>query len=90
MKPIHRARVGAWGAKQGYVYDGNFGERRNKKTGLAKGRQARSSKLFVLIYSWGPAETSALPASLPSYFAKFLMKRSARSFALVSHSEASA
>ncbi len=40
-------------------------------------------------YSFGPAETRALPCSLPSYLAKFLMKRPARSRALVSHSEAS-
>ena len=40
-------------------------------------------------YSCGPAETRALPCSLPSYLAKFLMKRPARSRALVSHSEAS-
>ena len=41
-------------------------------------------------YSCGPAETSALPASLPVYLTKFLTKRDARSLALVSHSEASA
>ena len=41
-------------------------------------------------YSCGPADTSAFPASLLSYLAKFLMKRPARSFALASHSEASA
>ena len=41
-------------------------------------------------YSWGPAETRALPCSLPSYFLKFLMKRLARSLAFSSHWEASA
>ena len=51
----------------------------------------KSTPIRVLnYYSCGPADTSALPASLLSYFAKFLMKRPARSFALVSHSEASA
>ena len=38
----------------------------------------------------GPAETSAFPASFPVYFTKFLLNLSARSFAFVSHSEASA
>ena len=41
-------------------------------------------------YSWGPAATRALPSSLPVYLVKFFWKRSARSFALVSHSAASA
>ena len=41
-------------------------------------------------YSFGPAATSALPASLPSYFLKFLMKRAARSSAFLFHSAASA
>ena len=36
-------------------------------------------------YSWGPAETRALPCSLPSYLAKFFTKRPARSFAFSSH-----
>ena len=43
-----------------------------------------------LNYSCGPAATRDLPSSLPVYFTKFLMKRPARSFALVYHSEASA
>ena len=42
------------------------------------------------VYSCGPAETRALPASLLSYLTKFFWKREARSFALVSHSAASA
>ena len=37
-------------------------------------------------YNFGPAATRALPASLPSYFLKFLMKRAARSLAFSSHS----
>lgn len=37
-------------------------------------------------YNLGPAATRALPASLPSYFLKFLMKRPARSLAFSSHS----
>ena len=41
-------------------------------------------------YSCGPAATRALPASLPVYFTKFLVKRAARSFAFTSHSAASA
>ena len=41
-------------------------------------------------YSCGPAETRALPCSLPSYLAKFLMKRPARSSAFLFHSAASA
>ena len=41
-------------------------------------------------YSWGPASTRALPASLPVYFTKFLMKRAARSSAFLSHSVGSA
>ena len=40
--------------------------------------------------AFGPAATSALPASLPSYLTKFLTKREARSFAFSSHWEASA
>lgn len=39
-------------------------------------------------YNLGPAATNALPASLPVNFAKFLMKRPARSCAFASHSEA--
>ena len=44
--------------------------------------------LFIgwFFYSFGPAATRALPASLPSYLAKFLMKRPARSLAFSSHS----
>ena len=38
----------------------------------------------------GPAATSALPASLPSYLTKFLIKRAARSCAFFSHSATSA
>ena len=41
-------------------------------------------------YTVGPALTSALPASLPVYLAKFLTKRAARSLAFASHSPASA
>ena len=41
-------------------------------------------------YNFGPAATSALPASFPVNLAKFLMKRSARSLALASHCAASA
>ena len=41
--------------------------------------------LTIKSYSCGPAATSALPASLVVYFAKFLMKRAARSFAFSSH-----
>ena len=47
------------------------------------------TKQLRLHYSFGPAATRALPCSLPSYLAKFLMKRLARSTALVSHSAAS-
>ena len=46
--------------------------------------------MLVKAYSCGPAATSALPASLSSYFAKFFTKRSARSFAFSSHSAGSA
>ena len=41
-------------------------------------------------YSWGPAFTRALPASLPVYLSKFLTKREARSFAFSSQTPASA
>ncbi len=41
-------------------------------------------------YSWGPAATRALPASLPVYLTKFLMKRPARSSALAFHTATSA
>ena len=41
--------------------------------------------LTIKSYSCGPAATSALPASLVVYFAKFLMKRAARSLAFSSH-----
>lgn len=44
----------------------------------------------VYSYNCGPAATRALPASFPSYFAKFLINLCARSFAFSSHSEASA
>ena len=47
--------------------------------------------VFVLAQSsFGPAATRALPASLVSYLAKFLMKRPARSFAFSSHTAGSA
>ena len=46
--------------------------------------------IFIVYYNCGPAETSALPASFPSYLAKFLMNLPAKSLALTSHSEASA
>lgn len=39
-------------------------------------------------YNCGPAFTNAFPAAFPSYLAKFLMKRPARSLAFSSHSEA--
>ncbi len=44
--------------------------------------------LIAFDYNFGPAATRALPAALPVYFSKFLMKRPAKSFALVSHSDA--
>lgn len=40
------------------------------------------------IYSFGPAATSAFPASLPVYLPKFLINLPAKSFAFSSHSEA--
>ena len=52
--------------------------------GIYRTRKVRQNQIC------GPAATRAFPASLPSYFAKFLMNLPARSFALVSHSEASA
>jgi hypothetical protein len=42
----------------------------------------------LIDYNLGPALTNSLPAALPSYLAKFLMKRPAKSLALTSHSEA--
>ena len=45
---------------------------------------------LLLNYIWGPALTSALPAALPSYFAKFFVNLAARSFAFFSHRDASA
>ena len=54
----------------------------------------RALKEFTLLpinyASFGPAATNALPAALPSYFTKFLMKRPARSCALPSQTETSA
>ena len=48
-------------------------------------------KCVILYYSTtGPAATRALPASLVSYFLKFLMKRPARSLAFSSQIDASA
>ena len=41
------------------------------------------------LYSFGPAATRALPASLFSYLWKLLMKRPARSFAFSSHTAGS-
>ena len=55
----------------------------------AQGAKGRSF-IDARDYSLGPASTRALPASLPVYLAKFLTKRPARSFALVSHSATSA
>ena len=51
---------------------------------------SHSFKYQLKSYSCGPAATSALPASFPSYLAKFLTNLCARSFAFSSHSEASA
>ena len=63
-------------------------------SGAKKGAPIMGAPLFTLgmpgAYSCGPAATSALPASLVSYFLKLLMKRSARSCALASHSAGSA
>ena len=61
-----------------------------KKSGLLFHRTSRSIFTQPPNYAWGPASTSALPASLPVYLTKFFSKRDARSFALFSHSEASA
>jgi len=58
--------------------------------GCTKKRRSLRNALIFYSYNCGPAFTSALPASLPSYLAKFLMKRPAKSLALTSHSEASA
>ena len=48
------------------------------------------SMFYVMNYNFGPASTKALPASLPVNFAKFLMKRPAKSSAFLFHSAASA
>ena len=87
------------------VYDSGPAQNRNSlrrclcsPAGKQKGRAPlREHVLFYRFsirrrsaYSWGPAETRALPCSLPSYFLKFLMKRLARSLAFSSHWEASA
>ena len=61
-----------------------------RKRFLSYRRKRSPQASFFDDQAFGPATTSALPASLPSYLAKFLMKRLARSLALVSHSEASA
>lgn len=61
-----------------------------------KDQRASSSALWSFfslmndfaIYSFGPAATSAFPASLPVYLPKFLINLPARSFAFSSHSEA--
>ncbi len=52
--------------------------------------ELRPKLLSTQSYNWGPAATNALPASLVVYFAKFLMKRAAKSLAFSSHTEASA
>ena len=66
----------------------------NEKRGRCVFRIALKTMEFVLLlpnpYSWGPAATRALPASLSSYLTKFLMKRLARSLAFSSHCAASA
>ena len=49
-----------------------------------------TNNLGVVCTTCGPAATNALPASLPSYLAKFLMNLPAKSTAFFSHSEASA
>ena len=53
---------------------------------------ALGATLFGLCqsYSFGPAATRALPASLLVYLSKFLMNLPARSLAFSSHSDASA
>ena len=59
----------------------------------ARSARDRASRANCRIFGYsacGPAETSALPASLPSYFLKFFTKRAARSFAFASHSDGSA
>ena len=48
---------------------------------------SESEKIYL---SFGPAFTSFLPAALPSYLWKFLMKRDARSSAFLFHSSGSA
>ena len=60
-----------------------------------KKTQVISSLLIIQIilflnYNCGPATTNALPASFPSYLAKFLIKRDAKSLAFSSHCAASA
>ncbi len=60
-------------------------EKRERPSG-----HSRFGKSYIRNYNFGPAATSALPASLPVNLAKFLMKRSARSLALASHCAASA
>ena len=63
----------------------------NKKGGSCIGNHPSCLCGYVYEYqSLGPAATRALPASLPSYLAKFLMKRPARSRAFSSHWAASA
>ena len=55
--------------------------------------EIRAGSLLILTpknYNFGPASTKALPASLPVNFAKFLMKRPAKSSAFLFHSAASA
>ena len=62
----------------------------NKKAGRGIPRSA-FLKCVILYYSTtGPAATRALPASLVSYFLKFLTKRPARSLAFSSQTDASA
>ena len=65
--------------------------RRNGRGGISyrtrpQGRKCANKRRN---YNFGPAATSDLPSSLPVNFAKFLMKRPARSSALVFHSAAS-
>ena len=68
----------------------NLRWRHTKKAGRGIPRSA-FLKCAIMYYSMtGPAATRALPASLVSYFLKFLMKRPARSLAFSSQTDASA
>ena len=71
-------------------FEGKFSQETKRFPTCEDGEPYIERSILSLLwnYSWGPAATRALPASLVVYLAKFLMKRAAKSLAFSSHSAA--